>query len=550
MIKIEIIKPIKASIFVEQKTAKTLEITAPYHPKLLEEFRAMEGYRFDKDKKVTVISDSTRNKIQLYIMKGENPFQIFDEDLRDIKPNRDNLLLHQKLMLNHAISKTDTEFFGGALIAGDMGVGKTLTAIEILEYYKSKGLSNFWYIAPRSALSPFAGIPAEFRKWKAQVIPRFMSYDELKKLVTENVFILPDVLILDEASLIKNATSQRSQAVRGVVEQMREKKNNKIVLLTGTPAPKDPTDWWHLCEVGAPGLLRESDATKLKRRLAVIEYRDGLHGKYPHLVEWKKDEISLLYRRLSGFVLRVRIKDCVKLPPSEKVIHYIKPSEEMMRTAKAITSSTTGTLERLNKLRQLSDGFQYTEDGNYVWGGSPKMDALKEWCELAENRIVIYSGYTASIDEIVKSVLSWGWKVIRIDGRGWQGFNSDGSHNKELSEEYFQLKDENGNLVNEEPVAIVAHPKSGGMSLNFTAAAVQVYYSNDFDGQARMQSGKRIDRLGQTRPTKIVDLVHLPTDELVINNLDNKQELQALSLNDITAALMKGGQDGVASKQI
>ena len=537
MIRLNIKWPIKTELQVEQKSDKVLSVYAPYNQLLFQEFSSMVGYRWDKEKKCYHISDCTRNHVQLMLMKGDNPFEIFDKKLLDITPNRKVLLPHQVTMLSHAITRTQPGIMGGTLIAGDMGVGKTLAIIEYIEYLESQGIKNIWYIAPKSALNPYAGIPAEKRKWGNNSKIIFFTYEQFTKAVTENFskYDIPQAVIFDESSKLKNPTAKRSQAALGLSTLMREKGYNNIVMMSGTPSPKNPTDWWSQCEIGAPGLLRESNITKLKARLANIEMRDGIHGKYPHLISWKEDEVELLYRRMAGFVLRIRREDCLKLPECTSIDYYIKPTAELLQVAKTINNSTVGTLEKLQKLRQLSDGFQYTDDNNlgYHWGGSPKMDILNEILEEAEDRIVVYAGYTAAIDKIVENIINQGWSVIRIDGRGWQGYSPKKTlsgytaiTNNSLNEEYFQ------NRNNEEPIAIVAHPKSGGMSLNFTASNIMVFYSCDFDGEAFMQASKRTDRLGQTRTNKIYHLIHLPTDELILTNLRNKIELQAISLGD------------------
>ena len=76
------------------------------------------------------------------------------------------------------------------------------------------------------------------------------------------------------------------------------------------------------------------------------------------------------------------------------------------------------------------------------------------------------------------------------------------------------------------------------MGLTFNISPVALYYSNDFDGEARMQSEDRIHRLGMdlNRAALIIDLIHLPTDTLVLNNLKKKKKLQSMTLGDIDDA--------------
>jgi len=69
-----------------------------------------------------------------------------------------------------------------------------------------------------------------------------------------------------------------------------------------------------------------------------------------------------------------------------------------------------------------------------------------------------------------------------------------------------------------------------------------LFYSNDFDGEARMQAEDRIHRIGmdKNRGALIVDLIHLPTDELVLKNLKLKKKLQNLTMGELDDAFANG----------
>jgi len=90
----------------------------------------------------------------------------------------------------------------------------------------------------------------------------------------------------------------------------------------------------------------------------------------------------------------------------------------------------------------------------------------------------------------------------------------------------------------EERIAFVNHPKSGGTGLNLTASDTIIYYSNDFDGESRMQSEDRIHRPG-CMGANIIDLYHLPTDKYVRMNLANKVKLQGVTISDMKLELGK-----------
>jgi len=43
--------------------------------------------------------------------------------------------------------------------------------------------------------------------------------------------------------------------------------------------------------------------------------------------------------------------------------------------------------------------------------------------------------------------------------------------------------------------------------------------------------------MDQNRGANIIDLIHLPTDKVVLDNLKKKRELQALSMGDLQEVL-------------
>ena len=94
-------------------------------------------------------------------------------------------------------------------------------------------------------------------------------------------------------------------------------------------------------------------------------------------------------------------------------------------------------------------------------------------------------------------------------------------------------------MENNPRVAFVAHPESGGMSLTLVEARTAVYWSNSFKPEYRAQSEDRIHRKGmdENLGCTIVDLVHLPTDERVLEVIRENRRLELLTMGDFTNAL-------------
>lgn len=392
----------------------------------------------------------------------------------------------------------------------------------------------------------------------------------------QTAFECPDGVIFDESSRLKNGGSKRAEAAQVLADRIRAEKDGFVIEMSGTPAPHDPTDWHSEAEIVRPGLLRESTRAHLERRIAIIEKREGADGRaFPDVVGYKKDEVEFLYERLKPITEIHMAKDCLTLPELTKEIIRLPISEEVERAARLAANSAINAAGALNKLRQLSDGFQYggvhlcsdcegngslmIETGDHIEpiechachglgfvngagevrrAKGPKEERLREDLALNEEtgRLVIYAGYHASVDLCVEVAQQEGWDVLRCDGRGWKWFMANG-HDPYWNESKLLAEMDLGTRSSLDKLAMVSHPGSGGLGLNLTAARENIFFSNDFNAESRWQAEKRSHRKGQTRGVRIKDYVHLPTDEFVLRNLEAKRTLQSITLGEVLACL-------------
>ena len=585
-----------------------------YNKILLDEIKSMEdakwhGYDDVNPRKMWSVKASNRNIFNIEYLEGLNPFEPYTQPLKEYTPSR-GLYNHQIEAVRHGITRKQ------CIYGGEMGVGKTLAAIEIMEYAYNEGVVNWLWVGPRSAIN---AVKEEFRKWNASVIPVFSTYSSLSKLLNTLNYV-PHGVVFDECSRIKNPTTQRSKAAMNLAEDIRTKyaRNGYIFLMSGTPAPKNPTDWWWLSEVACPGYLKEGTITKFKRRLAVIEQRESITGGvYPALVTWRNDEslcnicglpkdddvhdpinmsqddyhiwqpsvneVKLLGERLKGLTIVHFKKDCLDLPDKIYRIITCPVDAKIKRAMGMIKQTSERAITALTLLRELSDGFQYKieKTGNKTtcdrckgvgkkldvdeakceelgldiqnpitqlpmseqvctkcdgsglmdevsriakYVGSPKEQVLIDVLEEHEDigRLVVSAGFTGSINRIVEIVKSQGWDWCRIDGKGWT--NSLGLTEQEMLKEF-----QDGNT---QKLCWIMHPESGGMGVTLTASPTILVYSNDFKAENRIQMEDRIHRPGMDsqRGATIIDIDYLPTDALIRDNLQQKRDLQKMSM--------------------
>jgi len=574
----------------------------PFHKGLLREVKAMQGAKWNPDEKMWHFPRSERNSFALQALMGINVFARYDAPLVDFEPLWP-LYGYQKEMVRFGLTRRQ------CILAAEMGLGKTRVAFAIAQ---ASGIKKIYYVGPNSAL---ISAKVEQRRLVGLTVDiQYETYDSLKKLLKlwPDSDPAPKFLICDESVKVKDHKTMRAQAVDHLASNMRAEWGDDcyIILLSGSPAPKSPVDWYNQCEIARPGFLREGDVVKFKNRLCWQEQSESATGgTFSKLIGWKDNpelcdvcgkpedhyyhptdhvyvksvnEISLLYERLQGLVLVKRKADCLDLPPLRFERIYCKPEAATLRALSFIKNTTSRGVDALMKARELSDGFQYKEvpsgtfhtcpacNGSgtqivtYHENGDADQSAPCEMCKgegklpdmirtevrtytakdeklklLLEHheevgRLVIGAGFTASVDKVTMICQEAGWHVIKADGRGWKFLAPDQSvlpvGKPEDMVGIFQDGQETYPRV-----VVVGNPATIGEGLTLTASPSIVRYSNTFNGNDHIQFMHRIHRPGMdvNRGATIYDLIHLPTDEYVLDNLERKVDLQNQSLGVI-----------------
>lgn len=557
-----------------------------YIPKVVNEIKEMEGSKFEGANLWTV-KDSPRNHFTIDILSnGEynGSSKLYSTSTTVVCNSTRPLWDHQRKSFMFKVR-------GRRIIdAGEMGIGKTLSTIEALEYFRNvlEWSGVIWIIAPNSALTAWR---TQCLKWNFHLKhgDKLQNYHSLEKLM-EEADVPPQMIVFDEFHALKNPSARRTQLAIQLTELQEKYYGNDcaVIGLTGTPAPENYFDWWAPCEVVRPGWLREASFSKYKYRIASFgtgERADG--GSYPKFEAWRGhpntindkgvsvptpgdcknprcEVCSILPQRLEGLILVTWKRDCMDLP--EKVYEEIilPPDASTLRVAKAITRMGGKAIEIQSKLRQLSDGFQYVKSPdldatqeskeNYsriVEGNTPKdqalRDILQEHQENCPKRLVVYAAFTASIDRCAKIIQEEGWNVWQYDGRG-QSFHCGHTRPgcEELSKERIRGMDStNAERIFQDasnypmPIAFLGNPEAAGQGLTLTPSPTIVYFSNSFKSQFRVQSEDRIHRPGASkqRGCKIIDLIHLPTDRLVLTKIKAKRDAETATLEEIESAL-------------
>jgi SNF2 family DNA or RNA helicase len=317
-----------------------------------------------------------------------------------------------------------------------------------------------------------------------------------------------DMVVIDESSSFKNASSKRFKAMRRVLPYTQY-----MALLTGTPSPNGLIDLWSQVYLIDFGQSLGRTMTAYKQRFFEADYmgykfkaRDGSEGSIHNLI--------------APFTVHMSAEDYLDLPPRiDLTIKTQMPDAALQRykdfertllaeldDGDVVEAMTAAVLA--NKLLQYANGGLYTDDKkNWSEIHSAKLDALAEILEdnAGENVLVSYN-YRFDLERLQKRfpdavVLDKQQETIDRWNRG-------------------------------ETRLLLAHPASAGHGLNIQAGgSLIVWFGMTWSLENYLQFNARLHRQGQTKPVRIIHLVTEDTiDERVLAVLGNKEKSQSALL--------------------
>jgi hypothetical protein len=159
----------------------------------------------------------------------------------------------------------------------------------------------------------------------------------------------------------------------------------------------------------------------------------------------------------------------------------------------------------------------------------PKEDALISLlgeCEESE-RIVVFAGFQASVERCLEICKREGWHAIKCDGTEFTVYQPDGTPVDVANPLDFWGSHDG-------KVAFVGNPQSAGYGITLTQSHMIVFWSNSFLTEVRTQAEDRIHRPGMdlNKGAMIVDLVHLPTDQKVIDLLKDNRRIELMTMGE------------------
>lgn len=426
--------------------------------------------------------------------------------------------------------KTLAHYGFGGILADDMGIGKTVQMIAVLEearLRKEAGCSLIvtpaslilnWQaeihrFAPQLRCQCIHGSLAERKKSLEQANQYdvlITSYDYLKRDEALYVPMKLNYLVLDEAQAIKNQRTRNAQSVKRLSAAHR-------FALTGTPIENSLAELWSLFDFLMPGYLNSYRQFREEYELPVVRQKD-------------QQKLALLKRQVSPFMLRRKKSDVLKeLPEKTETVLTLEFSETEKKLYQATLAQVQAQLKqvmdqpegwqrsRIMVLAMLTRLRQICCDPGLVFDRydqeKSKLSACMELLESAVQagkKVLLFSQFTTVLDQLQQ----------QCSQRGWETYLLTGSTTKQQRFEMMERFNRDAT-----PVFLISL-KAGGTGLNLTGAEIVVHYDPWWNLSAEHQATDRAYRMGQQRNVQVYKLIVAGTVEEKIHQLQlDKQTL-------------------------
>lgn len=380
-----------------------------------------------------------------------------------------------------------------------MGLGKTVevaSALEIL--YKRSGAFRSLVIVPSSLKLNWL---RELQLWAPSLsVQRIIggaldrlaylhlpynviiaSYDEIRLAFSENeINELYDIVILDEAQIIKNSSSQVAKSCNFI-------RRNTSWALTGTPIENKPEDLVSIFKFLQYGLISK-----------------GMHIKEIH---------SLIKKH---FLRRTKMEVLSDMPP---IVEQELPLELTGNQKQAYENCLSET-QKDGSIRNLSTGnlFALITRLKIICNYDEQSNESVKWDMLdpilndifdSRQKIIIFSQYVET--------LKWlGNKLKDYPHDIFSGSLSESGKNKIID----KFNSEPG------PRALLISLKAGGVGLNLKTADVVVLFDRWWNPAVEKQAMNRAHRFGREKPLHVLKFAVMATiEEKILEIIAKKEEL-------------------------
>ncbi|SDH50277.1 Helicase conserved C-terminal domain-containing protein [Alteribacillus persepolensis] len=438
---------------------------------------------------------------------------------------------HQEKTAKRVIEEMD----GKAILADEVGLGKTIEAGLILKEYMVRGLvKKVLILAPASLTGQWAKelnekfyIPAVTQRktyvWEEADIV-VASIDTAKRPPHREIVLNQqyDMIIFDEAHKLKNPKTKNYAFARQLQKKF-------CLMLTATPVQNNPGELYHLINLLKPGLLGSMDEFKtlfkeegqeavkhIVQKVMVRNRRDqtglkwtkrNVHSTYVHFTP----EEQVFYDTLFD----------LKNDP-KNMIHGFTATT-LLREACSSKEAAYMTLQNLYERKDISQAtFEHLVSCIQSMAVNSKAEQALDIINATDEKVVVFTEYRAT-----QLFLQWYLQqhgITSVPFRG--GFKRS---KKEWMQQLFK---------NRAKVMIATEAAGEGINLQFSSTIIN--YDLPWNPMRLEQRIGRLHRLGQTRDVEVYNFaVKNTVEEHILSLLYEKIKLFENVIGELDEILSK-----------
>ncbi|NMB12014.1 MAG: DEAD/DEAH box helicase [Firmicutes bacterium] len=433
---------------------------------------------------------------------------------------------------------------GRAILADEVGLGKTIEAGMILKEYTLRGLVRKVLILTPAALcwQWFEELREKFRisvalhrsqyDWaRCDCIVASIDTAKREPHLSQVLAIDWDLLIVDEAHKLKNSRTQNWRFVNNIHKQY-------FLMLTATPVQNDLRELYNLITLLKPGQLgtyaafkrrfvadkrtpRDTEALRSllgqvmirnRRGTGTIQFTERIVRSVP--VELNEAEAQL-YLSVNAFIRRQMRRS---LAERRTILPYITLLREVCSSAWAAALTLKKLTEKASPETE-TELLALLEQAVHI-ETSAKIRQLLELLQVLEGKVIVFTEYRGTQAFIKKHLEAAGLGVVTFDG-------SLSANRKEFTKFLFRRYGD-----------VLVSTESGGEGINLQYCNNVINFDLPWNPMRLEQRIGRVHRLGQTKDVYVFNFATQGTiEEHILKLLHEKINMFELVVGELDAIL-------------
>ncbi|KAI5160417.1 DNA excision repair protein ERCC-6 [Nematocida ausubeli] len=441
----------------------------------------------------------------------------------------------------------------GVVLSDEMGTGKTLQSLEIIQRVWNSIGKSVLIVAPCTLLHNWEKemekfqfpIPARIvRSSDTNVVQLvnaadgeyilIVNYELLQKKKSVFLQTFFDLVVFDEAQRIKNHTTWVSRISRTIDAMCK-------ICVTGTPIQNSLSELWSIAETVRPGYF--GDYTMFK-----AEIEDPLKkSTLKHATELEKRKGASIKKHINELIADIVIRRTKKeifneefkkreglfVPKRKEYVIYCGFTEEQeavyndvlnMDLVKSTVLGRKSPLKSISHLKSVCSHPSLVDKRVTSWHASGKMKVIHRLLFMwrsSNRKIILFSQYKNTLKILERFIDT---HVYRIDGDSPIG----------KREEIFKIFGSKDGME-----VLLMSMKVGGVGVNLQKSDTVILFDIDWNPFNEEQAKGRAHRIGQEKEVEVYRLLCKGTIEETIQ-----------MIQDVKRTISKGVLDGVSSKKV